>query len=92
MRGLWLFRRYPQFVDRGEQLFRRHGLKSVFIARFVGADAAARLLGSPERRAFVDSVGSLLALADFSFDAATSRCSSVTGTAPPGAPQVCALA
>ncbi len=37
MRGLWLFRRYPQFLDRGEQLFRRHGLKSVFIARFVGA-------------------------------------------------------
>ena len=37
MRALWLFRRYPQFIDRGERLFRRHGLKSVFIARFVGA-------------------------------------------------------
>lgn len=37
MRGLWLFRRYPQFLDRGEKLFLRHGIKSIFIARFVGA-------------------------------------------------------
>jgi hypothetical protein len=25
MRGLWLFRRYPQLLDRGERVFRRHG-------------------------------------------------------------------
>ena len=24
MRGLWLFRRYPGLLDRGEQMFRRH--------------------------------------------------------------------
>ncbi|MGY0505047.1 VTT domain-containing protein [Luteimonas sp. e5] len=37
MRGLWLFRRYPQLIDRSERLFRRHGLKSILIARYVGA-------------------------------------------------------
>ena len=37
MRGLWLFRRYPQFIDRGERLFLRNGIKSIFIARFIGA-------------------------------------------------------
>ena len=37
MRELWLFRRYPQLLDRGERLFLRNGVKSIFIARFVGA-------------------------------------------------------
>lgn len=37
MRDLWLFRRYPQLLDRGETLFRRHGSKGIVIARFIGA-------------------------------------------------------
>lgn len=37
MRELWLFRRYPRLLDRGENLFRRHGSKGIVIARFVGA-------------------------------------------------------
>ncbi|MGO1893568.1 MAG: VTT domain-containing protein [Luteimonas sp.] len=37
MRELWAFRRYPQLLDRGETLFRRHGVKSILVARFVGA-------------------------------------------------------
>ena len=37
MRGHWPFRRYPQLLDRGERVFRRHGSKGIVIARFVGA-------------------------------------------------------
>ncbi|MFS8137577.1 MAG: bifunctional DedA family/phosphatase PAP2 family protein [Thermomonas sp.] len=37
MRELWLFKRYPQLLERGENLFRRHGSKGIVIARFVGA-------------------------------------------------------
>lgn len=37
MRNVWPFRRYPQLFDRGEQLFRRHDIKSILVARFVGA-------------------------------------------------------
>jgi membrane protein DedA with SNARE-associated domain/membrane-associated phospholipid phosphatase len=37
MREHWLFRRYPQLIDRGERLFRKHGSKGIVIARFVGA-------------------------------------------------------
>lgn len=36
LREHWPFRRYPQLLDRGEQLFRRNGVKSIVIARFVG--------------------------------------------------------
>ncbi|MDQ3056361.1 MAG: bifunctional DedA family/phosphatase PAP2 family protein [Pseudomonadota bacterium] len=36
LRDHWPFRKYPQLLDRGEQLFRRHGSKSIVIARFVG--------------------------------------------------------
>ncbi len=37
LRGVWPFRRYPALLDRGEALFRRNALKSIFIARYVGA-------------------------------------------------------
>src|SRR5690606_29420179 len=37
LREHWPFRRYPQLLDRGEQVFRRHGIKGIVIARFVGA-------------------------------------------------------
>lgn len=55
MRGHWPFRRYPQFLDRGETLFRRHGSKSILIARFVGAvrpfvPAIAGMLQLPLKR------------------------------------------
>lgn len=36
LRGKWPFHRYPQLLDRGETLFRRHGSKGIVIARYVG--------------------------------------------------------
>jgi membrane protein DedA with SNARE-associated domain/membrane-associated phospholipid phosphatase len=55
MRGHWPFRRYPQLLDRGERVFRRHGSKGLLIARFVGAvrpfvPAIAGMLRMPLRR------------------------------------------
>lgn len=51
----WPFRRYPQLLDRGEQLFRRHGSKGIVIARYVGAvrpfvPAVAGMLRMPLKR------------------------------------------
>lgn len=37
LRGVWPIRRYPQMLERGEQLFRRNASKSLLIARYVGA-------------------------------------------------------
>lgn len=37
LRQRWPFSRYPQWLDRGEGMFRRHGAMSIVIARFVGA-------------------------------------------------------
>lgn len=37
LRGVWPFRRYPQLLERGEGLFRRNAVKSILIARYVGA-------------------------------------------------------
>ena len=55
LREHWPFRRYPQLLDRGERLFRRHGAKGLVIARFVGAvrpfvPAVAGMLRMPLRR------------------------------------------
>ena len=55
MRELWLFRRYPALLARGESLFRGHGAKGIVIARFVGAvrpfvPAVAGMLHMPLRR------------------------------------------
>ena len=55
LRGVWPFSRYPQLLNRGEMLFRRHDAKSILIARFVGAirpfvPAIAGMLGMPIRR------------------------------------------
>lgn len=68
MRELWLFRRYPQLLDRGETLFRRHGSKSIVIARFVGAvrpivPAVAGMLHLPLKRYVPASAGAALAWA-----------------------------
>lgn len=37
LRGVWPFRRYPGLLERGETLFRRNAVKSLLIARYVGA-------------------------------------------------------
>lgn len=55
LREHWLFKRYPQFIDRGETLFRRHGAKGILIARYVGAvrpfvPAVAGMLRMPLKR------------------------------------------
>ena len=49
LREHWPFSRYPQLLERGEQVFRRHGAKSILIARFVGAI-----------RAFVPAIAGML--------------------------------
>jgi len=61
LREHWLFRRYPQLIDRGEHLFRRHGRMGIVIARYVGAvrpfvPAVAGMLGMPLRRYLPASV------------------------------------
>ena len=68
MRGLWLFRRYPGLLDRGEQMFRRHGAKGIVIARFVGAvrpfvPAVAGMLHMPLKRYVPASVFAALSWA-----------------------------
>lgn len=55
LRQRWPFSHYPQWIDRGEAMFRRHGIKSIFTARFVGAvrpfvPAIAGMLDMPFRR------------------------------------------
>ncbi|ANP88752.1 PA-phosphatase [Rhizobium leguminosarum] len=45
----WPFRRYPQLIERSEAFFKRHGGKSVFLARF-----------TPGVRAFVPLVAGML--------------------------------
>ena len=55
LRNHWPFRKYPQLLDRGEVMFRRNGLKSILIARYVGpirpfVPAIAGMLRMPLRR------------------------------------------
>ncbi|MDQ2702707.1 MAG: VTT domain-containing protein [Pseudomonadota bacterium] len=61
LREHWPFRRYPQFIDRGEALFRKHGTKSIVIARYIGAvrpfvPAVAGMLRMPLRRYLPPSI------------------------------------
>ncbi|GAB1597067.1 bifunctional DedA family/phosphatase PAP2 family protein [Lysobacter claricitrinus] len=54
------FARWPQWLERGEAMFRRHGTKSIFIARFIGAvrpfvPAIAGMLHVPTVRYLVPS-------------------------------------
>ncbi|SFL32963.1 bifunctional DedA family/phosphatase PAP2 family protein [Lysobacter sp. cf310] len=68
LRQRWPFSRYPQWLDRGEQLFRRHGSKSILIARFVGAvrpfvPAIAGMLHMPARRYALPSLFACIAWA-----------------------------
>lgn len=60
LRGCWPFVRYPQWLDRGETMFRRHGVTSILIARFVGAvrpfvPAIAGMLHMPIKRYAIPS-------------------------------------
>lgn len=51
---LWPLRTHPRWIARGRLLFRRHGSKSIFMARFVrGAHAMVPLLAGVMRMAFV---------------------------------------
>lgn len=55
LRGFWPFRSYPQLLDRGEVMFRRNAIKSILVARYVGAirpfvPAIAGMLDMPFRR------------------------------------------
>ncbi|WP_045767186.1 bifunctional DedA family/phosphatase PAP2 family protein [Xanthomonas albilineans] len=55
LRSYWPFKRYPQWLDRGEAMFRRNAFKSILVARYVGAirpfvPAVAGMLKMPLRR------------------------------------------
>lgn len=65
LRQRWPFARYPQWLDRGEALFRRKGMYSIFIARFIGAvrpfvPAIAGMVHMPLRRYVAPSVAACL--------------------------------
>lgn len=66
LRQRWPFARYPQWLDRGEVMFRRNGIKSIFIARFVGAvrpfvPAIAGMARMPVRRYLLPSAVACIA-------------------------------
>lgn len=55
LRRMWPFSRYPEWIPQGEAMFRRHGAKSILIARYVGAvrplvPAIAGMLQMPARK------------------------------------------
>ncbi|MDQ3287704.1 MAG: bifunctional DedA family/phosphatase PAP2 family protein [Pseudomonadota bacterium] len=65
LRGRWPFARYPQWLDRGETMFRRNAIKSIVIARFVGAvrpfiPAVAGMLHMPLKRYLPTSIAASL--------------------------------
>ena len=37
LQQMWPFRKHPEWLHRGEITFRRHGAKSIFMARYIGA-------------------------------------------------------
>lgn len=68
LRQRWPFVRYPQLLDNGETLLRRHGIKSIAIARFVGAvrpivPAIAGMARMPVRRYALASAAACVAWA-----------------------------
>lgn len=55
LRQRWPFYKHPQWLERGEVTFRRHGAKSIVMARYIGAirpfvPAIAGMLKMPLRR------------------------------------------
>lgn len=68
LRGVWPFRRHPDWLARGEAFFQRHGGKSVAFGRFVGPVRAfvpivAGMLGMPPATFYTMNVLSALAWA-----------------------------
>lgn len=65
LRTLPLVRRYPGALNRAEQLFQRHGGKSVVLGRFIGPvrpviPAVVGMLGMPPGRFLLANVGSAI--------------------------------
>ncbi|HEU0306000.1 MAG TPA: bifunctional DedA family/phosphatase PAP2 family protein, partial [Lysobacter sp.] len=65
LRQRWPFSHHPQWLDRGEAMFRRGGVRSIVIARFVGAvrpfvPAIAGMLHMPLRRYALPSFAACL--------------------------------
>ncbi|QND44531.1 phosphatase PAP2 family protein (plasmid) [Rhizobium lusitanum] len=63
--SLWPLNRYPELIERSEAFFKRHGDKSVFIARFAPGVRAfipllAGMLGMSARRFYVVNITSAL--------------------------------
>jgi membrane protein DedA with SNARE-associated domain/membrane-associated phospholipid phosphatase len=61
LRQRWPFVKYPEWLDSGESLFRRKGMQSIFIARFIGAvrpfvPAIAGMVHMPLRKYMPPSV------------------------------------
>ncbi|KFN49150.1 bifunctional DedA family/phosphatase PAP2 family protein [Arenimonas composti] len=55
LRQRWPFSRHPEWLERGELTFRRHGMKSIVMARYIGAirpfvPAIAGMLRMPLRQ------------------------------------------
>ena len=55
LRQRWPFNKHPQWLERGETTFRRHGMKSIVMARYIGAirpfvPAIAGMLKMPLRQ------------------------------------------
>lgn len=66
--GFWPFNRHPELIQRSEDFFKRHGAKSVFLARFIPGVRAfiplfAGILGMAVSRFYAINVISALAWA-----------------------------
>lgn len=68
LRLLWPFYRYPNLLTRGEEFFRKHGDKSVFMGRFIGPvrpiiPVVAGMMGMPPQRFYLVNILSALSWA-----------------------------
>lgn len=90
LRRMWPFSRHPDWLPQGEAMFRRHGLKSILIARYVGAvrplvPAIAGMLQMPARRYVPASAlasaswGAVFLLAGWVFGASIDLLAAVAG-------------
>ena len=64
----WPLKRYPNLLEKGERFFSRHGAKSIFLGRFVGAvrpiiPMTAGMLGMRPLRFYIADILSALAWA-----------------------------
>jgi membrane protein DedA with SNARE-associated domain/membrane-associated phospholipid phosphatase len=67
-KDVWLFRRYPQLLRKGEAFFDRHGGKSIFFGRFIGPIRAilpfiAGMVLMPSRQFLIADIISAIAWA-----------------------------